>query len=237
MAPDSSVVRALEPAQVKVRALSKPGQDYALYLHTPVTRGDFGVRWTGSLVAPTTGSYTLTTVSDDGVRLWVDGRLVIDRWNGHPVAEDSATVTLTAGRPVELRLEYYQGLGDAVVRLLWSGAGRARQAIPASALRPAAGEGQGLSAEYFEDKTLSQSALRRVDATIDFKWDTPPIERPGLARGATIELSLRLPPGEYQAAWLNPRTGHVDKRETVHGGNVVLLSPPCEEDVALSIRR
>ncbi len=57
--------------------------------------------------------------------------------------------------------------------------------------------------------------------------------------GRKLELSLDLPGGRYQAEWLNPRTGKVDKSQQLErrGGRVDIASPDNEEDVALSIRR
>src|SRR5262249_35656372 len=48
----------------------------------------FSVRWTGSVVAPQNGSYQIITDSDDGVRVWIGDRLVIDDWNGHFVTRN-----------------------------------------------------------------------------------------------------------------------------------------------------
>src|SRR3546814_11286121 len=50
----------------------------------------FAVRWEGFVEAPTTGNYTFWTQSDDGVRLWVNGNLVIDNWTLHRSAARSA---------------------------------------------------------------------------------------------------------------------------------------------------
>lgn len=95
----------------------------------------FSVRWTGTLHIGGTGVYTLYTVGDDGIRLFVDDRLVIDDWSNHGARERGATVSLAAG-PHKLRLEYYEEYGSAVARLLWSSASFSKQAIPASAFVP-----------------------------------------------------------------------------------------------------
>jgi glucose/arabinose dehydrogenase len=95
----------------------------------------FSARWTGALEAPVTGSYTFSTVSDDGVRLWIDGRLVIDNWTDHPSTEDvSEPITLAAGRRYPVRLEFYENDGGAEVRLRWSYLGGPTTPIPASRL-------------------------------------------------------------------------------------------------------
>ena len=58
--------------------------------------GNFSARWTGQVQAEQGGDYTFVTTSDDGVRLWVDGKQVIDDWNVHPARTDTATVRLAA---------------------------------------------------------------------------------------------------------------------------------------------
>jgi regulation of enolase protein 1 (concanavalin A-like superfamily) len=97
---------------------------------------DFTVRWSGSVLAPASGTFTFTTTSDDGVRLWVDGQPVISHWNDHATASDSGICVLTAGRRHRLVMEYYQGGGGAVARLAWSGPSITSQIIPASHLYP-----------------------------------------------------------------------------------------------------
>ena len=58
------------------------------------------------------GRWTLRTISDDGVRLFVDGRKLIDNWTWHVPTEDSATLELEAG-PHEIRIEYFEIDGHA----------------------------------------------------------------------------------------------------------------------------
>ena len=63
-----------------------------------VTADNFSVRWTGRVQAPVTGTYRFSTVSDDGIRLWVNGQLVINNWTDHaPTTNTSAAISLTAG--------------------------------------------------------------------------------------------------------------------------------------------
>ena len=80
---------------------------------------NFSVRWTGSVLAGAGGDYTFVTTSDDGVRLWVDGRQVIDDWNVHAARMDTATVRMAAHSRHTIRMEYFQNTRDAVVRLHW----------------------------------------------------------------------------------------------------------------------
>ena len=111
--------------------------DWAAGSPDPLLGSDgFSVRWTGELEPRYSESYTLTTSSDDGVRLWVDGRLLIDHWNDHPVTDASGTLTLIAGRRYSVRLEYYENRGLAAARLTWASASQTREPIPANRLSP-----------------------------------------------------------------------------------------------------
>lgn len=62
------------------------------------------------------GPYRLTVHSDDGVRVWVDGRKLIDNWTTHAVTRDSADITLTDG-PHPIRLEYFEDCREAELRV------------------------------------------------------------------------------------------------------------------------
>lgn len=80
---------------------------------------DFSVRWTGRLVAPKTGVFEIGLASDDGVRLWLDGRLLIDSWRNRGVTLDTVAVKLEKGKQYDIKIEYYEHLGDAAAFLLW----------------------------------------------------------------------------------------------------------------------
>jgi alpha-tubulin suppressor-like RCC1 family protein/chitodextrinase len=99
---------------------------------------DFSVRWTGAVVPPVSGAYTFVTLSDDGVRLWIDEELVIDRWNLHSVTTDrSRVINLQAGRRHSVRLEYYEHTIHSVIRLRWIVPGQTSAvAIPVACLKP-----------------------------------------------------------------------------------------------------
>jgi hypothetical protein len=102
-----------------------------------IARDLFTGIWTGQVEAPTTEVYTFTTLSDDGVRLHVDGRLLIDNWTPHAATENSGAIALVAGRKYDIRLEYFEGRGQAVLRLSWQTPTRARAVVPAPRLYPA----------------------------------------------------------------------------------------------------
>ncbi|OGX82198.1 hypothetical protein BEN49_14330 [Hymenobacter coccineus] len=78
----------------------------------------FTVRWTGWLVPPVTGRYVLHLTVDDGVRLWLDQRLLLEEWRGQYLSVYQVAVDLQAGHAYPLRLEYCQY--SATTRLLLS---------------------------------------------------------------------------------------------------------------------
>jgi hypothetical protein len=78
----------------------------------------FSVRWTGSPVF-SAGSHLFTVTADDGVRVFVDGVLLIDQWQDQAPATYTASRTLTAGAH-EVRVDYYENGGGAVAKLSWA---------------------------------------------------------------------------------------------------------------------
>ncbi|MEZ0486599.1 PA14 domain-containing protein [Fibrella aquatica] len=100
----------------------------------------FSVRWTGKVKAPVTGNYTFSTSTDDGVRLWVNGKLIVDDWNGRATkTNNSPTVALIAGQRYDIRMEYFDNIVGAVARLSWAYQGQGQQIIPQAFLYPASG--------------------------------------------------------------------------------------------------
>jgi hypothetical protein len=94
----------------------------------------YSVRWTGQIQPNFTETYTFYTNSDDGVRLWVDGQLLIDHWSDHAQAEDSGSIALAAGQKYDIKLEYYERAGNAVAQLLWSSPNQVKEIIPQNQL-------------------------------------------------------------------------------------------------------
>ena len=99
----------------------------------------FSGRWSGRLLAPATGTFNFYTGSADGIRLFINGQLLINHWTDHAYTTHAAALALTAGQFYDIVVEYYQNLGDAVLRLDYecTAAGIARQVIPAARVYPA----------------------------------------------------------------------------------------------------
>lgn len=124
----------------------------------------FSVRWQGQVEALHSEEYTFYTTSNQGVRLWVDGQLLIDNWEPHNTEEDAAAITLTAGQKYDLRLDYFEQFGGAEIQLEWSSPSQTRQIIPATQLYSSP---VGLLGTY-EDRFGGNAV--RVDPVIDFNW-------------------------------------------------------------------
>jgi len=97
----------------------------------------FSARWSGWVEAPSTDDYVFSVRADDGVRLWIGGELVINEWNVQSATTHrSKTLHLQAGHKYDLRLEYFERTGLAVVELSWSASGISSQIIPQQQLYP-----------------------------------------------------------------------------------------------------
>jgi GH43 family beta-xylosidase len=134
---------------------------------TGVQADAFAVRWTGQVEAQFNETYTLYVTSDDGARLWVDGRLLIDNWVNQSAVETSAAIPLQAGKRYDIRLDYYDNTGGAQARLSWASPSLAKQVIPSAQLFPS---GSGLLATYFDNVDFTAPRAARTDASIDFNW-------------------------------------------------------------------
>ncbi|MEL6193559.1 MAG: PA14 domain-containing protein, partial [Bacteroidota bacterium] len=94
----------------------------------------FSVRWEGQVLPRFTETYTFYTTSDDGVRLWIDGQLIIDMWQDQGGLTHSGTIALQAGNKVPIRMEYYENSGAGTAKLEWSSLRQDREVIPSSYL-------------------------------------------------------------------------------------------------------
>ncbi len=97
----------------------------------------FGVRWTGYVTTPDAdGTYTFFSRTDDGVRLWVNDELVIDKWFDQGPTTWIGTIDLAGLTTYRFKMEYYNNNGEAVAGLSWRPPGGFLMLIPATLLTP-----------------------------------------------------------------------------------------------------
>lgn len=135
---------------------------------------DFSVRWTGQLLPPTSGKYELVVGANDGVRLYIDDRLLVDGWEQNErVKSHTVSVDLEGGRAYRIKLEYFEDVRDAEIRLGWQ--------------RP------GAKAPFEE----ALDAARSADAVVfvggltgDVEGEEMKVSYPGFAGGDRTDLRL-----------------------------------------------
>jgi len=104
-----------------------------------IDRTSFSVRWTGEVQAQLTEEYTFYTRTDDGARLWVNGKPLVDQWVEQGAREHRGRIWLEAGKKYRIKMEYLQTGGGAEARLLWSSEQTPKQVVPTSQLYPGKG--------------------------------------------------------------------------------------------------
>lgn len=141
----------------------------------------FSVRWQGHIKTEAAGDYQFHTLSDDGVRLWVNEVPVIDRWVGQAAAERSGRIHLDGKRSYPFRMEYFEDTGLAEVHLRWTTPEKPKHRIPSEAFshatwsspeKPSERPANGLIGSYFEGQSFAVSAIDRIDPVIDFDWQS-----------------------------------------------------------------
>lgn len=103
---------------------------------------DWTVRWTGKIEPRYSETYTFFAAADDGVRVWVDHKLIIDNWTLHPMLEYSGQIKLEAGKQYSIRVDFFEGAGPpAAVWLYWQSGSQKKEFVPQEQLfYPLAGD-------------------------------------------------------------------------------------------------
>ncbi len=101
---------------------------------TGVPADRFSARWSGYVTPRFSENYRFSTITDDGIRLWVNGQMLIDNWSDHAVKEDWGWINLVAGQKYEIKMEFYENGGQAVAILMWLSVHQPKEVIPQSQL-------------------------------------------------------------------------------------------------------
>lgn len=92
--------------------VNNPPDPYTNYRHK-------SIRWTGYITPNFSGTYKIGVNSDDGVRLWLNNKLVVDEWHNRGMTTDQVEIEMEAGEKYAVKLEYFDNGGDAICQLLW----------------------------------------------------------------------------------------------------------------------
>jgi RHS repeat-associated protein len=217
---------------------------------TALTDGEsFSVRWTGQVIAPVTGLYTFTTTSDDGVRLWVDGQLLVDNWTLHSSRDDTGTISLVEGQVYAVRMEYFESVDFAIAQLSWEYPGQDLQIIPTSALRPPATPDAGtvvappvspvLATDFGDATAFLYTGPDALQLGVDA--GTMEAKRVAVVRGRVLDRSGAPVSGARVSILAHPELGYTLSRAdggydlAVNGG--ALLTVSVEKGGFLSVQR
>jgi beta-glucosidase len=137
--------------------------------HPKLPADEFSVRWTGNLVPTESGVYSIGIGSDDGSRLYLDGKLLVDNWGQHGLMFKTGRVELKAGSAHPIRIEMFEGPGGADAVLAW----------------------KNESVGKTDELALAVEAARQADVAVVFAGSTNRTESEGFDRP-----DLRLDPAQ-----------------------------------------
>lgn len=97
--------------------------DFMWTLSSPaetISQEFYSARWTGKITAPKSGRYHLGLDGNDGFRLYVNNQLLIDQWNKQSYHTAMKEVAFEKGKAHDIRVEFYEPVGNAKIRLIWT---------------------------------------------------------------------------------------------------------------------
>lgn len=183
----------------------------------------FSVRWTGQIMAKYSETHTFTVTSTGGVRLWVNGGLIIDDWASHPLHTDVGSARLTAGRLTDIRLEYWNDGHSPQIKLEWQSPRMAKMIVPKDRL---------FSSTLDHVAPTTPGHLRGTPASatsVNLQWDasTDPsgVVDYDVYVGSTKVVSLLPNQLSYVRGGLSPSTGYTFSVQAVDAaGNASALA-------------
>ena len=187
-----------------------PQVDFAWGSGSPaptINPDDFSARWSGELEPRCWPRPTMAKVSDDGIRLWLDGQLVIDNWVEHWSTEDAVSVALQAGRRYVVKLEYF-GLASAATARAVCGGGQDRRRcrtalyrLPRRRLRRSTRRPRAASSPAAGSKYAAPAIVSLAASASDSDGSVSRVEF--LANGTLLEPTS----APYEYSWTDVPTG------------------------------
>jgi hypothetical protein len=141
------------PVQMRVDPTIKFAWGTSSPYPSTIPADNFSARWTMSTYL-NTGQYRFTVTADDGVRLYLDGKLIIDKWKDQAATTYNSIKWINAGTHT-IKMEYYEHGGVATARLAWQ----------------TASSNGGYVGVYYDNQTLSGTPTQmRIDPAVNFAW-------------------------------------------------------------------
>lgn len=196
----------------------------------------FSIRWTGQIEPLFSELYTFSTEAHGGVRLWINDQLLIDDWDAHYMSEQSGTINLEAGNRYDIKLEYRETNGVALVKLFWESESQPKEIVPQSQLYPVGIPKNIVSTSTENTITLMWDPVSFADS-YDVEADGVIVENvPGtifthndLTPGTLHTYRIRANSGTVQGEWSQVVT------ETTKLGKPVIVSlDPTETTIIVS---
>jgi parallel beta-helix repeat protein len=122
-----------------VRSRIDPAIDFVFGVWGPwpdFGRDTFSVRWQGVVYTDEAGTYNFYTFTDDGARLWVNGRQIVDRWVDQGPTEAAGSIELHAHTYYPVVMEYYEQGGGAAAMLFWQPPDEPKALVPFGSVVP-----------------------------------------------------------------------------------------------------
>lgn len=80
----------------------------------------YSVRWTGKILAPQTGIIDIGLKGDDGYRLYIDNKLIIDNWRKQSFHQITKPYYFEKGKAYDIKVEFYETVGNVWFKLIWN---------------------------------------------------------------------------------------------------------------------
>lgn len=79
----------------------------------------YSIEWTGRIKSPVSGRYRIGATGNDGYRIWIDGKLVVDNWRKVSYGTHTAPFNWMKDKEYDIKVEYYETAGNARFNLVW----------------------------------------------------------------------------------------------------------------------